>query len=219
MIKIYKYLSAKYALRCLETAELKVSTVDSMNDPFELSPHFTVSDPSDPEKCEVAQISIDSYWQTMRRHGIICMSAHADDPAVWSHYAEAHTGVVLEFSHPDNDALFEVRYPSERMSVHADELIKDFKTYEAFIKKVCSQKAPSWHYEKEYRIYVQLDNCTHKGNLYFYPLPCKMMHRVILGAKCDLSEKDVQLILDRQKWDNMKVTRAQLSKENFTVEV
>ena len=218
-IKLYKYLPAEYALMCIETAELKVSTIDTMNDPFELSPNYTVSDPSDPIKRERAKYAAASLDDAMRDYGIICMSGGTEDPVLWSHYADAHTGIVIEFVHPNDDSLFKVNYSNERPSIHADEMLDNDEAITLFHKELVKRKAKNWGYENEYRMFIKLSNCIARKGLYFYPISDDIVLRIVLGAMCKMSESYIQHVLAQKKWHAVEVIRARLSNEHFTVEV
>jgi hypothetical protein len=124
--RLYKFLSAQWGLQSLKDGEFKVSTIDTMDDPFELLPYFTVSDPSDQESCRKAQDWQECWRDAIREHGVICMSAVCHEPLLWSHYADSHTGMAFEFLPPsDHNALIKVKYshtnnpqtPSYRLSM------------------------------------------------------------------------------------------------------
>lgn len=204
---------------CIESAELKVSTIDTMNDPFELSPCYTVSDPTDPKKCKIAKYTAASLHRAMSDYGIICMSSGTKDPVLWSHYADAHSGIAIEFEHPNDDTLLKVIYSDERLSIHADEMLEKDEIIYPFLKELVKRKARNWKYENEYRMFVKLSNCIAKKELYFYPISDDIILRIILGARCKVSESYILRLLAQKGWNSVKVVRAKLSKEHFKVEV
>src|SRR5271155_1427919 len=93
---LYRYLSAIHGLQVLQSAELKVGRMLELNDPLDCQPAIVTA----PDK-----LDDDAYAAFARRFlstlhekfGLVCYSAVIDDPVIWSHYADAHKGMVLEF--------------------------------------------------------------------------------------------------------------------------
>lgn len=93
---------------------------------------------------------------------IICLSARKDSVLMWSHYAESHCGIALEFYAPDGvDSPYKVARPvnycDEVPSLFSEEELSDFLsggsalTHE-IIDRILYAKAIPWRYEEEWRI-------------------------------------------------------------------
>jgi hypothetical protein len=82
--------------------------------------------------------------------GLLCMAERNDDILMWSHYADSHKGICLEFEATSNTQLFCEAVP-----------VKYADTYTAFpllgggrewVNRVLLTKSSHWKYEKEWRI-------------------------------------------------------------------
>jgi len=186
-----------------------------LNDPFEVLPGLPACDQEDSVKQE-------EFWNTWRQgivdnHGVICHSALLDDPVIWSHYAEGHSGIALEFDYLISDTLMEVRYCQQRPTMPVELL--DMDNYNPFVKQILETKAPSWQYEKEFRVYVSLKDCTPRSGFYFTKIPDNFLTRVVLGVRCEVRGNYVQRLLMQYDWGDVSVAQAQLSPDKFSVDV
>ncbi len=92
----------------------------------------------------------DEYARHLRsEYGVLCVSAVCDDILMWSHYADFHRGVCLEF---DGTAkfmqhAFPVSYSKERPTIH---MRRD--SNETAMEKSLRTKSDHWKYEQEWRL-------------------------------------------------------------------
>lgn len=85
------------------------------------------------------------YW-----FGIFSMTRKRDDLLMWAHYADAHTGLCLEFTYVPGDSLvagaqavqYDPTYPVLNPFTHGN-----MKRFEI----TCLTKSPVWKYEDEWR--------------------------------------------------------------------
>ncbi|MBO4121101.1 DUF2971 domain-containing protein [Cupriavidus gilardii] len=80
--------------------------------------------------------------------GVFCMASRRDHPLMWSHYANSHRGICIEFG--TKTGLFQVANKviySEEMPVY-DLTSDDYSEY----RSIYLTKAPFWSYENEYRL-------------------------------------------------------------------
>lgn len=97
--------------------------------------------------------------ELMRRYGagIFCLAERADCPLMWSHYANQHKGVCLGYSVPPGveDNVMRISYENDR-EVKASDVAAMLSGNEQAKKRVDSavlcRKAPSWGYEREWRL-------------------------------------------------------------------
>jgi hypothetical protein len=78
-IRLYRYFNAKWALKSIETAELRVSRLSKLNDPFEFMPALPFVNPM------FSHSDVDDYMKFLLRGfdseiGIICFSEQIYDP-------------------------------------------------------------------------------------------------------------------------------------------
>jgi hypothetical protein len=83
--------------------------------------------------------------------GVMCFSQVCDDILMWSHYADCHRGMVIEFDAKrfggDMDV---VEYSTERASYNP---VFDVEGFEHWAR-VMRRKSRHWSYEKELRLLV-----------------------------------------------------------------
>jgi hypothetical protein len=174
-MRVYKFLDAQFGLKSLSEKRLKISTLNDLNDPFELLPYEL----SKPMNRMAMRLMLN---QMTTQFGLLCFSSDWKDPVIWSHYSDKHRGLCLGFEIPD-DKCRAVRYVSERVT---------FPTSpgKADSDRMLFTKYANWKYEKEIRMWAALND--KEGNLYFAPFgeELKLM-KVIAGARYELSKNDI----------------------------
>ena len=175
-MRAYKFLDENFGMKSLREKRLKISLLDDLNDPFELLPY------------EMADRNKRAALNAQRKHmainhGILCFSATWKDPVLWAHYANKHKGLCLAFQVPDA-VCRAVTYEKRRLKLPARPTLADA---EALI----FTKYENWRYEQELRIYSQLNEI--KDGLYFADFGTSLqLQKVIAGARCALSGRDIQ---------------------------
>jgi hypothetical protein len=114
--------------------------------------------------------------------GIFSMSAKRDNLLMWSHYADCHRGICIEFKTTEGalfgcdllDVYYDGNYP--RLNVCDD---VDFE----FVKRCLRTKSADWDYEKEWRIIYKEVGCQS-----FRPEDSELTG-VILGAHISTADK------------------------------
>jgi hypothetical protein len=99
------------------------------------------------ETAALNQALLSQYLTT--EHGFFCVSERRDNILMWSHYADHHRGVCLEF---DGHGKFmahaqQVRYSEERVAIN---LYQDDR--DTIFKKAMLTKLNDWAYESEWRL-------------------------------------------------------------------
>src|SRR5260221_8529019 len=89
-MRVYKFISSKYGLKALREQRLKISEVDSLNDPFDLLP-FDLSNPA------IRQWLVGERSKIGKSFGLLCFSKQWQNFLLWTHYAEGHRGLCLGF--------------------------------------------------------------------------------------------------------------------------
>nr|WP_313123481.1 DUF2971 domain-containing protein [Stenotrophomonas geniculata] len=90
--------------------------------------------------------------------GILSLASNWSCPLMWSHYADQHMGICLEYATADHVAhsIRQVSYDKPR-SINMSDLAKwkleaDPIARERVIETAFLSKAPAWAYEKEWRV-------------------------------------------------------------------
>lgn len=117
---------------------------------------------------------------------VCCLSAACDQILMWSHYANAHSGICLRFStRPYTqdilDAAYPVNYAQERAVVNR---VTSTSDHEAVFQAMLV-KADFWAYEQEYRLF-RPHLLSGSGHESFMP---DRLDGVIFGARCSPEDR------------------------------
>ncbi len=194
-MRVYYFTSSKFGLQNIANNQLKVSTFDRLNDPFEL---FCV-EMSDSDVRENLKVQKRSISKSM---GILCFSEDWRNPVQWGHYAQNHTGICLGFDIPDSE-LCKVNYVPRRLD--ASELHQPYTS-----TLIISTKFNHWSYEKEHRIVLGLSSLFNFNGLYFKAFDQNMILReVIIGCESEVTAEDIIAALPEKNGQiAIKYTRA-----------
>jgi hypothetical protein len=198
-MRVYKFLCCKFGLKSLREKRLKISTVDDLNDPYELLP-FDRTD----ERIRRGVHNARETWAATR--GVLCFSSEWKDPVIWAHYSDKHKGLCLGFDMPDK-VLKPVTYTKEMLQLtkHPTEADSDawlFTKYE------------SWAYEKEMRSWTDLT--TPSDDLYFMDFGERLkLVEVIVGARCKLTKNEILVALN--PLTDVKLTKSRADFQRFEI--
>jgi Protein of unknown function (DUF2971) len=164
-VRVYKFVSSHHGIENLQKGRLKISTISSLNDPFEFS------------GAKLATYDLRRRFERFRtdldgKVGIISFARNWHNPVVWAHYAENHKGIAIGFNFeiPDgvtgDQRLFKVEYGSTRLAAN---LNAESEGLDATLQRLSLYKFKHWSYESEYRMFVPLEGAVSDGGLYFEP--------------------------------------------------
>lgn len=175
-MRVYKFLDANFGMKSLSEKRLKISTIDDLNDPFELLP-FDMAD----KTLRMALNMARKEWGA--KHGVMCFSAGWRDPVIWAHYSDKHRGLCLGFEIPDACGT-RVHYKRNRLP-RSEKL--ELRHATAWIYT----KYENWKYEEEIRCCTTLEEKV--DGLYFMNFGESLkLVQVIAGARCELTETAIQ---------------------------
>jgi hypothetical protein len=205
----YHFTSEKYALDAISNQCLKLSLIDDLNDPFEL---FAADLPDSESRKEALKFKN----HMSARVGIICFSKNWKNPLLWSHYADRHKGVALEFQIKDDIAL-PVKYRKNRFLINLKEIAYNKrKVTKAETEGLWLTKYKPWVYEKEIRIICTKSECKKKGNLFFKSFNHEIsLKGIVLGPLSKLSIKKIEDKLPTGK--NLSVVKSRLAYRSFSI--
>ena len=166
-MRVYKFLTAEFGLKSLSEKRLKISTLDDLNDPFELFA-FNVADRTH----RLAVRMTRSHFA--RSFGMLCFSSNWSDPVLWAHYADKHRGLCIGFEIPDElNIARRVEYVSDRLPFpesltieHSDALLYT--------------KYSSWAYEEEVRVFLTIED--KENGLYFRQFDGSLQPCVVIAG-------------------------------------
>jgi hypothetical protein len=182
----YHFISEKYALDVISNQCLKLSLINDLNDPFEL----IAADLPDFESRREARKFKD---HMAGKFGILCFSKKWNNPLLWSHYANRHKGVALEFIIKDEKAL-PVKYRKNRFGINFKEKVYLKQSVSRVeVEGLWLTKFDSWSYEEEVRVICSQADCIRRHNLLFHPLNDEIsLKGVILGPLCEFKVEDLK---------------------------
>lgn len=204
----YHFLSSKHAIHDLERKMIRVSLIDTLNDPFELLPYLGQKD------SEQRKLYYNIRKIVSKEHGLLCFSQCWNEPLLWGHYADKHKGIALGFK-ISKYKILEVIYRQERVKLLLRNEVNLDKQH--FLDILTKIKYQNWSYEKEYRVLVDLKDCILIDGHHFIKFGDSLtIKEIILGCKYDNSEEyvlklskefDAKVIPSREAFKSYQIVR------------
>jgi hypothetical protein len=198
--RLYRFLRAEHAVQAIEDGCLKVTRLAELNDPFDLTTAIAGLPDDTPQETidKLERLAIERLNPDV---GMVCFCTTVADPAVWTHYAQRHSGIALGFerrsikdpakvipdfvdvsycdsgSQPDSGLRPVINLAEWSRMPHLGKFTKALSAF--------GRKAASWQYENECRVFVSLKtHCIPRGGMYWYPIPKDLLVEVVLGIRC-----------------------------------
>ncbi|PMO52709.1 hypothetical protein BCT07_18120 [Vibrio breoganii] len=200
---IYKYGKTKDLERTLKNLTLGFSKLEVLNDPFEAAYNY-VHHFSSEERCQnyggnncnsdeanfVKSIK-KSVNNQLKNYVVTCFTRTPNEPLMWAHYAEDHTGVCYCF---DETKLFknreyrknDIQYSSQRAKLYYFEGSTTIAQLKSHLGDIICSKSDAWSYEKELRYYTETKNQAHEyepNSLVAIILGHRMSNENIMAAR------------------------------------
>lgn len=152
--------------------------------------------------------------------GMLSLSEIHNSHLLWSHYASAHRGFVIEFD-TDNDFFYKRRSENDELNYlrkvnYCDRDERGRTLMDLDGNDILLTKGTSWAYEREWRILFHLKNASQTltaldDEIYLFEYPPEIVSKVIIGAKASKELKNaVSEHLSRQFPGNVEVCEATL---------
>ena len=220
---LYHYTEFNNGLDDILNSHIKVSTLDSVNDPYEWVPCVQI-----PDGTVLPVDHVRNWWYERYKdqYGFVCLSKSCTNPVMWTHYASKHQGMVLEFEcAPSASDIRPVKYCTRRAKFENLEKKNKPQLKEVFLKFI-QQKYLRWRYEDEWRAYVSIpEQCVarkgEKGLLYFLPLEeCLRLKTVIVGYAARNRIGEVRNALYYGDYsDTVRIKKAELSEHGYRMRI
>ena len=211
-MRLFHLLSAENALDDIRNHRIIISLIGSLNDPYDLV-GVASRDP------ELTASLVRAKSDIARTQGMVCFSKSWKNPVIWSHYGIKHTGIGLGFDVSEEHAMV-VEYltaPIPEAAFRNAFLSGVEARKESMTRRLLTVKFESWRYEKEYRIFADLNEADEQRRYWseFGP-DTVQLREVIVGLRCETSVVEVEQILkDHGYGTEVTVTQAKLSPDRF----
>lgn len=161
---------------------------------------------------------------------ITCFNSNPLSILMWSHYANNHQGMLLEFKIPKSNSLIEpipVLYDDEYQTINTPwQKLENAENENEFMTMITREtifrKSSEWSYEKEFRLVG--DPSTNIDFPLLQPYPPEYLSSVVMGAKLQdhtivKKLKDEIKIFNKKHKLKIKIYKAQLKKGKYKLEV
>lgn len=161
---------------------------------------------------EIHSLILRGLQEHVNSAGLLCLTERKDCILMWSHYADSHSGICLEFANDLSDTLIgqsqPVNYLPFYRKAHA---IYDDK--EAQVDRVLLSKARCWAYEAEWR---KIEHETGFGLKHFDP---RVLSGVILGCRIAGPHRKQVLQWLSEREVPMRAYQAHPTPDGFHIEI
>ena len=195
----YHFLPAKYAIDDLKKERIRVSALNTLNDPFEMMPYRRYG-------LKERQPYNKVFRQISKKWGLLCFCPSWKEQLLWAHYAKGHRGIALGFKIP-KDKILKLTYTPNEIRTKFD-LTDDQEENERKFLSLVKVKYQEWIYEKEHRILVKLEDCKKDDKHYYMPFGDGLeLKEIVLGCKFD-HKKQKETVLRLKNKLHVEVIRA-----------
>lgn len=230
----------EHALRILSHNEIYFAKCKEFNDPFDCNLHISADGDFNTHKAKLRQLKPDlsekelnlqtqKALQTENIHkcelrvnndirsineniGIFSMSAKRDNLLMWSHYADYHKGICIEFKTTEGKL-----FGCDILNIDYEEKYPKFNVYNNMdlerVRKYICTKSRGWEYEEEWRIIYKETGCQ------FFLTEDEELSGVILGAHISKSNKELVRKCLSENNCEVKLYQARECKDRFGLDI
>jgi hypothetical protein len=154
------------------------------------------------------------------RYRILCLSAKSDSVVMWSHYADKHRGLCLEFGTDSEE--FNGAYKVEYCDKYPLFNLTDNSLEHNLLPLVT--KAGVWSYEYEYRVITE-EHATalSAGSLHthnrFLPIQADSLKSIILGCEMDNASRDNVMNIVRRSGRAIAIRQAVRAANHYDLSI
>jgi hypothetical protein len=154
------------------------------------------------------ELSQETATRIKKRYGVLCLTETNDNILMWSHYADNHRGVCVEFKMCDDFNVTEkdnkVIYQKELPECNLFKTSEKQRLHTLYLTKSCH-----WSYEKEWRMFKEGPGA--------YTLPDRTVNAVILG--CQMTDKEKVTAWLKEKNNSIAIYEAKMKHREFGLDI
>lgn|GEM_PF-3257466 len=231
---LFKYYPiGKNQLNALAQGKLWYSKPARFNDPFDTRFYvdgraYTYENELDTNKLSEAfgsdmsdaiatkSVSLRSELEQFKREieelGILSLATSNKNLLMWSHYADEHYGMCMEFVRKEGSKLADdietrpIHYTDNHPTL-APKALLDFDKKMSSKRRILYAKSKHWEYEEEWRHILEVGD-----QLYPWPAPLKAVY---FGCKVEM--QDINLVKKVINNSDVKYYKADLNKSTFGI--
>jgi len=170
------------------------------------------------------------------RFGILSLTQDPKNFLTWSHYADEHRDLVIEF---DTDSDFfkgkgngigeprEVTYSDERPEVYWEPSgLTDEEMERHYVDNFLVTKSKQWRYEEEWRVIKRLDDsdetrqvdCGPSVPIELFEFPPEAISRIIFGVRTPKAKKEeVKGLTSKPPFEHVNVSESRIHKKEYKI--
>lgn len=150
----------------------------------------------------------------LNRYGCTCLSENNNHILMWSHYANSHKGMCLEFdtSFDPFSKVFPVHYSPDFPQINPVRMIMNPGTdiiLEESVKPLLT-KYECWQYEAEWRLF-------HKEPRKLYGYPVESLKAVYFGTDVDLADLEIVCLILLGQCKDIRFYRSEKGKLKYEI--
>lgn len=208
-MRVYNLTREKWALYNLRNRRIKISTIEDLNDPYELQGLQLIN-----KEYRVAFRRMKQ--QLHKNRGVLCFSRSWKNPVLWSHYGDKHRGICLGFDVPDH-MLEPIRYVEAMKLVDLDLKNATTQLDVNIMNKLIHQKYKDWSYEEEWRGWTTLDDKDKKTGCYYLDFSDNLkLKEIIVGPRSETKLKELHQIISPYL-TGVEIIKARLAFKSYSV--
>jgi len=169
---------------------------------------------------EELEKGVSAVREYLKGKGIICLSESADIIQMWAHYTDNHKGLVIgldenQVTGNEMELINKVCYRDEICLLPVTSLKEGTVQYEEIIYDVLKTKESNWKYEREVRLYVNLDEKDADGN-YYVDIPPSSITEIYLGLRSHETSEIIAIsIKQREEYNHLKIYKMERDRYAF----
>lgn len=229
--KLYKYMTwplgdnVNYTKHLIQNKMIHLQKPINFNDPFDCK--IYVKGNLDKTKEDIEEnIGASEFMNSLHRKDtwVSCFTTDPTNILMWSHYADKHTGICLEFHTISKEIIkvdYENEYPVFDLTVHNIDNFEKLSHKEILDvgKMFYARKSLLWEYEKEYRVVTPNTSNMIDGENFVLLKDFAEITGVICGCRMDDSTvSEVHEFLKNQGF-NISVKRAQVKEKEYGLDI
>ncbi len=243
---LFKYCSIdNFTLEAIKTGCVWMSNPANFNDPFDCalsldfksfnkrnsnyysalssvlagrSESHTLAKQQAPIPGWVMNVANHNFLEEQRKIGVCCFSEESTNILMWSHYADNHRGICIEYEFSEgtlpHSKIQKVNYCNQIPQITVENFNQSTREEkQSMLKELSILKSEIWGYEKEWRL-------IHDENDTYFPEVINIKS-VILGIKISHEDRAIiiNLLKDNDRLGYVKVKNMSRTDESFLLEV